>query len=141
MKAFAKALAGTGSLVWLILRRDRVVLPLWVVSLALLPVAIANTMHDLYPTGAERQSYIDIVTSTPTFLALYGHAFGHSLGAITAWRLGGTVLFVGLARLPAGADVVPDEEHDAFAWWPAQVDQWPDEADAPLRAMGRLLAG
>ena len=99
MKAFAKALAGTGSLVWLILRRDRVVLPLWVVSLALLPVAIANTMHDLYPTGAERQSYIDIVTSTPTFLALYGHAFGHGLGAITAWRLGGTVLFVGLASL------------------------------------------
>jgi ABC-2 type transport system permease protein len=56
-------------------------------------------MYDLYPTAAERQSYIDIVTSTPTFLALYGHAFGHSLGAITAWRLGGTVLFVGLASL------------------------------------------
>jgi len=99
VKALVRALAGTGSLVRLILRRDRVVLPLWVVSLALLPVAIANTMHDLYPTGAERQSYIDIVTSTPTFLALYGHAFGHSLGAITAWRLGGTVLFVGLASL------------------------------------------
>ena len=93
------ALAGTGALVRLILRRDRVVLPLWVLSLALLPVAIANTMYDLYPTGAERQSYIDIVTSTPTFLALYGHAFGHSLGAITAWRLGGAVLFVGLASL------------------------------------------
>ena len=94
-----KAFAGTWSLVRLILRRDRVVLPLWVLTLALLPVAIANTMHDLYPTAAERQSYIDIVTSTPTFLALYGHAFGHSLGAITAWRLGGTVLFVGLASL------------------------------------------
>jgi ABC-2 type transport system permease protein len=94
-----KTLAGTGALVRLILRRDRVVLPLWVVSLALLPVAIANTLYDLYPTAAERQSYLDIVTSTPTFLALYGHAFGHSLGALTAWRLGGTVLFVGLASL------------------------------------------
>ena len=99
MKARANALAGTGALVRLILRRDRIVLPLWVLTLALLPVAIANTMYDLYPTAAERQSYIDIVTSTPTFLALYGHAFGHSLGAITAWRLGGTVLFVGLASL------------------------------------------
>ena len=99
MKAFAGTLAGTGPLVRLILRRDRVVLPLWVLVLALLPVAIANTMKDLYPTAAERQSYIDIVTSTPTFLALYGHAFGHSLGALTAWRLGGTVLFVGLASL------------------------------------------
>jgi ABC-2 type transport system permease protein len=99
VKASARAFAGTGALVRLILRRDRVVLPLWVLSLSLLPVAIANTMYDLYPTGAERQSYIDIVTSTPTFLALYGHAFGHSLGAITAWRLGGAVLFVGLASL------------------------------------------
>jgi polyether ionophore transport system permease protein len=94
-----KALAGTGALVRLILRRDRIVLPLWVLPLALLPVAIASTMYDLYPTAADRQSYIDIVTSTPTFLALYGHAFGYSLGAITAWRLGGTVLFVGLASL------------------------------------------
>jgi ABC-2 type transport system permease protein len=94
-----KTFAGTRALVRLILRRDRVLLPLWVLPLALLPVAIANTMYDLYPTAAERQSYIDIVTSTPTFLALYGHAFGHSLGAITAWRLGGTVLFVGLASL------------------------------------------
>jgi len=99
MKAFVRAFSGTGALVRLILRRDRVVLPLWVLLLALLPVAIANTMHDLYPTAVERQSYIDIVTSTPTFLALYGHAFGHSLGAITAWRLGGAVLFVGLASL------------------------------------------
>lgn len=99
MRSAAGALSGTPSLVRLILRRDRIVMPLWVLSLALLPVAIANTMYDLYPTGAERQSYIDIVTSTPTFLALYGHAFGHSLGAITAWRLGGSVLFVGLASL------------------------------------------
>jgi ADP-ribose pyrophosphatase YjhB (NUDIX family) len=51
----------------------------------------------------------------------------------------GLVLFVGLARLPAGAEVVPDDEHDAFGWWPAEVDCWPAEADAPLRLMGRLL--
>ena len=52
----------------------------------------------------------------------------------------GLVLFVGLARLPAGAEVVPDDEHDTFAWWPSDVERWPPEADAPLRAMGRLLA-
>jgi ADP-ribose pyrophosphatase YjhB (NUDIX family) len=53
----------------------------------------------------------------------------------------GLVLFVGLALLPAGAEVEPDAEHDDFAWWPADVEAWPAEADAPLRAMGRLLAG
>jgi ADP-ribose pyrophosphatase YjhB (NUDIX family) len=52
----------------------------------------------------------------------------------------GLILFVGVAWLPAGAEVTPDHEHDAFAWWPAEVERWPDEADAPLRAMAALLA-
>jgi 8-oxo-dGTP diphosphatase len=52
----------------------------------------------------------------------------------------GLVLFVGLAWLSEGAEVTPDDEHDAFAWWPTDVASWPDEADAPLRAMGGLLA-
>ena len=99
MKALANALAGTGPLVRLILRRDRLVLPPWILVLALLPVAIANTLRDLYPTTAERQAYLDIITANPALNALYGHAFGANLGALTAWRLGGTVMLVGLATL------------------------------------------
>jgi 8-oxo-dGTP diphosphatase len=53
----------------------------------------------------------------------------------------GLVLFVGLAQLPPGAEVAPDAEHDEFAWWPADPERWPDEADEPLRAMARLLGG
>lgn len=49
------------------------------------------------------------------------------------------VLFVGQAWLPAGAEVTPDPEHDAHAWWPAEVDSWPAEADATLRNLGHLL--
>jgi ADP-ribose pyrophosphatase YjhB (NUDIX family) len=52
----------------------------------------------------------------------------------------GLVLFVGVAWLSEDAEVTPDHEHDTFAWWPAEVEQWPDEADAPLRAMASLLA-
>jgi ADP-ribose pyrophosphatase YjhB (NUDIX family) len=52
----------------------------------------------------------------------------------------GLVLFVGVAWLPEGAEVTPDHEHDAYAWWPAEIDRWPEEADAPLRAMAALLA-
>jgi 8-oxo-dGTP diphosphatase len=52
----------------------------------------------------------------------------------------GLVLLVGLARLPAGAEVVPDAEHDEYAWWPADVSAWPEEADEPLRRMASLLA-
>jgi ADP-ribose pyrophosphatase YjhB (NUDIX family) len=50
------------------------------------------------------------------------------------------VLLVGLAWLAEGAEVRPDDEHDDFAWWPADVARWPQEADAPLRRMGALLA-
>ena len=50
------------------------------------------------------------------------------------------VLLVGLAWLADGAEVRPDHEHDDFAWWPADVAKWPQEADEPLRRMGALLA-
>ena len=50
------------------------------------------------------------------------------------------VLLVGLAWLPPGAEVERDPEHDRHAWWPADIDAWPAEADAPLRAMASLLA-
>ena len=55
-------------------------------------------------------------------------------------RLGnGMVMLVGQAWLATGATVVPDEEHEEFAWWPPEVEDWPAEADLPLRSIGALL--
>jgi|SRR5215216_6528150 len=51
----------------------------------------------------------------------------------------GMVMLVGQAWVGADPHVTRDEEHDRHAWWPADVDQWPDEADPVLRALGRLL--
>jgi ADP-ribose pyrophosphatase YjhB (NUDIX family) len=53
----------------------------------------------------------------------------------------GMVMLIGQAWLAPGASVEPDAEHDAYAWWPAEIDRWPAEADAPLRLMGTMLAG
>jgi 8-oxo-dGTP diphosphatase len=50
------------------------------------------------------------------------------------------VMFVGQAWLAPGAEVVRDHEHDAHAWWPADIDRWPDEAGESLQRMGRWLA-
>ena len=37
------------------------------------------------------------------------------------------VMLIGQAWLPPGAEVVRrDAEHDAHAWWPRDVDAWPD---------------
>ena len=51
------------------------------------------------------------------------------------------VMFVGQAWLAAGAEaeVKPDAEHDEFAWWPAEIEAWPDQAEAPLRRMAQWL--
>jgi 8-oxo-dGTP diphosphatase len=52
----------------------------------------------------------------------------------------GLVSLVGLAWLAEGVTVTPDAEHDEFAWWPADVSRWPEQADAPLRRLGELLS-
>jgi 8-oxo-dGTP diphosphatase len=49
------------------------------------------------------------------------------------------IMFIGQAWLDEGAEIVPDHEHDDWAWWPADPSDWPDEADEPLRLMARML--
>jgi ADP-ribose pyrophosphatase YjhB (NUDIX family) len=52
------------------------------------------------------------------------------------------VMFVGQAWLAEGADeaVTPDHEHDQFAWWPREIDQWPPEAGDTLPRMAHWLS-
>lgn len=50
------------------------------------------------------------------------------------------VMFVGQAWLEEGAEVTPDHEHDAFAWWPAEIDEWPAEAGESLPQVARWLS-
>jgi 8-oxo-dGTP diphosphatase len=52
------------------------------------------------------------------------------------------VMFVGQAWLAEGADelVKPDHEHDQFAWWPREIEDWPAEAGEPLARMARWLS-
>jgi 8-oxo-dGTP diphosphatase len=53
----------------------------------------------------------------------------------------GMTMLVGLAIVAEGAEPVPDAEHDDWAWWPDNVDDWPVEADERLKVMARMLAG
>jgi ADP-ribose pyrophosphatase YjhB (NUDIX family) len=50
------------------------------------------------------------------------------------------VMLIGQAWVPSGSEVVMDPEHDAYAWWPADPADWPEEADEPLRRMASMLA-
>jgi ABC-2 type transport system permease protein len=82
-----KGMAGTGTLAHLILRRDRALLPVWVLLLAVAPAAFAATFADLYPTAAERQAFAEMAGSNPGLLALFGPVFDSSVGGLTAWRV------------------------------------------------------
>jgi 8-oxo-dGTP diphosphatase len=52
---------------------------------------------------------------------------------------GDMTMLVGQAWLGRDAEVTRDPEHDEHAWWPADVDAWPDEAHPALSTMARLL--
>jgi 8-oxo-dGTP diphosphatase len=51
------------------------------------------------------------------------------------------VMFIGQAWLAEGVEdeVTPDHEHDEFAWWPREIDDWPAEAGEILPRMARWL--
>jgi 8-oxo-dGTP diphosphatase len=49
-------------------------------------------------------------------------------------------MLVGLATVSDAAEPVPDEEHEEWAWWPADVERWPGQADERVRLMGSLLS-
>jgi 8-oxo-dGTP diphosphatase len=52
------------------------------------------------------------------------------------------VMFVGQAWIAEGEEqsVTPDHEHDEFAWWPREIDEWPADAGDALPRMARWLS-
>ncbi|MEU6645156.1 ABC transporter permease [Saccharomonospora sp. NPDC046836] len=82
-------LAGTRHLVRLALRRDRIVLPIWILVLGVIASAGAGTYETLYATQAQRDSLTATMGSNPSLTLLYGPAFDLSTaGGFTAWRYG-----------------------------------------------------
>jgi ABC-2 type transport system permease protein len=93
------SLTGTGKLIRLILRRDRVLLPLWVVLLGIIPVGYISSFNGLFPTAADRQHYADISVHNAGFVALYGQLSGSSIGELVAWRAGFIPVVIALFSL------------------------------------------
>ncbi|MFG1838628.1 ABC transporter permease [Micromonospora sp. NPDC049175] len=93
------ALTGTRHLVRLILRRDRVLLPVWILLLAVLPASYASAYAELYPTAAERAAYLAGTASNPSIVALLGPVYGDSTGALTVQRAGLLALIAALVSV------------------------------------------
>ncbi|GAA2263843.1 ABC transporter membrane-spanning protein [Streptomyces amakusaensis] len=88
MTTGSRALAGTGTLLGLALRRDRAMLPLWAGLLSLTVVSGAGTVGSLYATAAERADLVRSLAVNGSLRAMLGPAFGDSLGALVSWRFG-----------------------------------------------------
>jgi ABC-2 type transport system permease protein len=94
-----KPTTGTLRLVRLILRRDRLLIPLWVSLSALLPIAFAGSISTLYPTAESRRQLATAVGSSPPLLALLGPIYDPGIGGITSWRMGIIPVLVGIFTL------------------------------------------
>ncbi len=75
---------GTGRLVRLALRRDRVQLPVWIVGLTLLCASFVPSVVGLYPTVRERIDFAVSSANSPVTLMTNGLVSGASIGAIVA---------------------------------------------------------
>jgi ABC-2 type transport system permease protein len=90
-------MTGTWKLVRLILRRDRVIMPLWVLFLGLIPLFYVATIDEVFPTATVRAGYAATSAGNAGFVALYGQLFGSTLGELATWRAGFLPVLIGLA--------------------------------------------
>ncbi|TDE56585.1 hypothetical protein E1295_10530 [Nonomuraea mesophila] len=90
----------TATLIRLILRRDRVWQPLWLLLVALFVATTVATIRQLLPTPAARLHYVNEVAANPVILLMQGPAYGDSLGAAAAQQRGAaTMIFAALASV------------------------------------------
>lgn len=94
-----KRLTGTLAIARFILRRDRLILPLWAIWLAVLPVITLSAFRELYPTEASVEVAARGFGSNPAFLAMFGPVFRANLGSLTAWRLSIVLIVIGVVSL------------------------------------------
>lgn len=80
--------AGTGTLLRLALRRDRVRLPVWVAGISGLVFAQVASLKGLYPDGEGLAEAAALVEDNPAFIAMTGPARAvETLGGRTAWEI------------------------------------------------------
>jgi ABC-2 type transport system permease protein len=88
---------GTLTLARFMLRRDRILLPVWIAILAGFPIITASSFQGLYPTLRDRLHFAATVEGNTTFTILYGPPRAlDTIGGLTAWRTGSLAVIVAL---------------------------------------------
>ncbi len=89
---------GTLGMLRLYLRRDRVVLPLWVLLLSVpLATVYIQSVEKVYPTQAQRAMFAAAIMASPAQRAMYGQVYNDSLGAVGIWKASMFYLLIAVA--------------------------------------------
>jgi ABC-2 type transport system permease protein len=83
---------GVLTLLRLALKRDRIMIPAWVLGLGAAVAITASSYSELYADASSRREVVQTLGTTPATLALYGRIYADSVGGLVAWRLGGIAL-------------------------------------------------
>lgn len=82
------ALSGTGTMLRLVLRRDRIMLPAWILIFVASAYGSASATVGLYPSVASRVSAATTSNATPAIVALYGKVLDpSSVGGLATIKL------------------------------------------------------
>lgn len=96
----SSSLSGTLGLLRLYLRTDRIILPLWVLLLALPPATVyISSIAAVYPTAAARAGFVATIMASPAQRALYGNIYNDSLGAAGIWKAGMFHVLIAVATI------------------------------------------
>jgi ABC-2 type transport system permease protein len=79
---------GTGTLVRLAIRRDRILIPVWILVFVITAAGSAQASIDLYPDVHSRVEAARTANASPALVSLYGRIFDESsLGAVSLFKL------------------------------------------------------
>ena len=82
-------MTGTLVLLRLALRRDRVAIPVWVLSIAAMIALTTSSLKRLYPSRADLVQLASTVSDNPAVIAIRGQARGlDTIGGTASWQVG-----------------------------------------------------
>lgn len=95
----ADEFTGTGQMLRLYLRRDRVVAPLWSLLIGLMPALQIVSIKDIYTTQEQLDNFAATTAASPALIAMYGPVFSSALGSIGTWKAGAMYAMIAIAAV------------------------------------------
>ncbi|MEV0948656.1 ABC transporter permease [Rhodococcus sp. NPDC049939] len=93
----ASDFTGTLHFLRLFIRRDRIVLPLWILIFAATPATYIVSTVAIYTTADQLATFAATTAASPAQIAMFGPIFSSSLGSVGLWKAGIYYTLIALA--------------------------------------------